>query len=172
MALRNLSSHLKRLSVSRSDGLSGASVGFSVPTMMDLGSEILFSKRIEVGLKLYRHPHVDRNVLFADYIDSFPLPRHPSLAVKATISELTDRLGTTNYEFIRGPPIRSYLEVLGPLRPDALRLFTRQILSALGVLVEAGIIHRDVKEENIMLDQAPNGDLVAVLTDFGTVTST
>jgi len=55
------------------------------------------------------------------------------------------------------------LEQLGHLSPDDAIRLTQQIASALAAAHELGLVHRDVKPENILLDTEGN----ALLTDFG-----
>lgn len=53
----------------------------------------------------------------------------------------------------------------GPLDRDALVRLARQMSSALSVVAGAGLVHRDIKPDNIMF----RGDGTAVLVDFGLV---
>lgn len=55
----------------------------------------------------------------------------------------------------------------GPLPMAEVVCFTRQILSALSALSDAGITHRDVKPDNLVLDQLADGRTVVKLVDFG-----
>jgi hypothetical protein len=69
-------------------------------------------------------------------------------------------------------PSRSLQQVLaddGPLSPAAAARIGLDVLSALDVAHAAGIVHRDVKPGNVLLD---DGDGHACLTDFGIATST
>jgi serine/threonine protein kinase len=50
--------------------------------------------------------------------------------------------------------------------PEAVAL-TRQALHALVALADAGITHRDVKPDNLVLDRLPDGRTVLKLVDFG-----
>ena len=69
-------------------------------------------------------------------------------------------------------PSRSLQQVLaedGPLSPAAAARIGLDVLSALDVAHAAGIVHRDVKPGNVLLD---DGDGHACLTDFGIATAT
>jgi serine/threonine protein kinase len=59
--------------------------------------------------------------------------------------------------------LRDLLEQQGHLPPDVAVRLAQQIASALGAAHELGLVHRDVKPGNILLDADGNG----LLTDFG-----
>ncbi len=67
-------------------------------------------------------------------------------------------------EYIEGVPLRKKIEEKGALPITDVVHFAAQIAEALEVAHKAGVIHRDVKPENVMID-ARTGD--AKMVDFG-----
>ena len=65
-------------------------------------------------------------------------------------------------EYFRGRTLRDLIK-RGPLEPYLALRITRDVASALGAVHEAGIVHRDVKPTNVMVDRRGQ----VRLTDFG-----
>jgi serine/threonine-protein kinase len=66
-------------------------------------------------------------------------------------------------KLLRGTSLSALLERRGPLPAAEIRLLLSQTAAALGYAHKHGIVHRDVKPDNIMLDGLGH----AVVTDFG-----
>jgi serine/threonine protein kinase len=69
-------------------------------------------------------------------------------------------------ELLRGESVLDRIERLGALPVHEIDRILTQILPALAHAHEAGVIHRDIKAENIFLEERTEG-LVARLLDFG-----
>lgn len=55
----------------------------------------------------------------------------------------------------------------GPMDPRQVEELARQLATALHAVHGRGLVHRDVKPSNVMIDRLPNGDVFARLLDFG-----
>src|SRR6059036_2905151 len=66
-------------------------------------------------------------------------------------------------KFLRGKPLASVLGARGSLPPAEIRQILVQVARALAYAHKSGIVHRDIKPDNIMFDE--HG--LAVVTDFG-----
>ncbi|MET0388788.1 MAG: protein kinase [Polyangiales bacterium] len=70
-------------------------------------------------------------------------------------------------ELLEGQDLGCHLREHGPLSPLAALQITRQVLSALAEAHSLGVVHRDVKPDNVFLARVHGGDLVAKVMDFG-----
>jgi predicted Ser/Thr protein kinase len=66
-------------------------------------------------------------------------------------------------KYLRGRPLSAVLAGRGTLTPDEIRRILLETGSALGYAAARGVIHRDVKPDNLVLDEGGR----CVLTDFG-----
>jgi hypothetical protein len=67
-------------------------------------------------------------------------------------------------QYVPGESLQSYVERLGPLESSDLIRIAHQIAAGLAAAHEQGLIHRDIKPGNVMLE---NGLGRVVITDFG-----
>ncbi|MFK7987739.1 MAG: protein kinase [Sandaracinaceae bacterium] len=90
--------------------------------------------------------------------------RHPHIVT------ITDFVATPDVTFlvmelVEGPDLDQVLES-GLAPEDALTIFA-QILSCLAYAHERGVIHRDLKPQNVLITDLPGGHKHAVVLDFG-----
>ncbi|MEY9862660.1 serine/threonine protein kinase [Catenulispora sp. GAS73] len=95
------------------------------------------------------------------------LADHPNIV---TVYDVVNEGGSpwTVMQFVKGGSLAGLLKS-GPMAVDAVAAMAGQMLSALGLAHRVGIVHRDVKPHNIMIE---DGDGRALLTDFGIAKNT
>ena len=69
--------------------------------------------------------------------------------------------------FVQGGDVRSLLRREGPLPPDRVASIFSPVASALDAAHAVGLVHRDVKPANILLDRRPGRPEHVYLSDFG-----
>jgi serine/threonine protein kinase len=92
--------------------------------------------------------------------------QHPNAVRVEDIDETEDGQPFIVMEYIEGRSLKSCIEKESPFSISRVCDIIKQIGSALDAAHSLGIIHRDVKPENIILVAEPNGELAKVL-DFG-----
>ncbi len=70
-------------------------------------------------------------------------------------------------EFLDGENLRERLERQPPVTPREARAIVRPVMQALGAAHDLGVVHRDVKPENIVLARGVGGAVTPTLIDFG-----
>jgi len=87
---------------------------------------------------------------------------HPNIIPIYAVRE-TDRVLFFVMKFVAGRPLDSIIKEVGPLPIPMVQMIMNQTGSAFGYAHKRGIIHRDIKPGNVMIDD----DGWAVVTDFG-----
>jgi serine/threonine-protein kinase len=92
----------------------------------------------------------------------------PHLVTVSDIGRTPDGRPFFVMEYLQGATLRTVLTQRGPIRPHEAIEWTIQVLSGLAVAHRAGIVHRDIKLENVFLCD-PVGDQPAIVKvlDFG-----
>lgn len=70
-------------------------------------------------------------------------------------------------EYIKGKTLKQYIQEFSPLAPARAVHIMKQLTSAMAHAHEHGIIHRDIKPQNILMDEQGN----VKITDFGIATT-
>ena len=92
---------------------------------------------------------------------------HANVAAVYDFGETADGLIYLAMEYVDGQSLASVIEQQGPLSPRRAAEIVRQTADALAVAHEVGLVHRDLKPDNILLvPTRDGGDLVKVV-DFG-----
>ncbi|MGH9555432.1 MAG: protein kinase domain-containing protein [Terriglobales bacterium] len=124
----------------------------------------------EVALKLVS----SRLVEDQDFVERFKTEavitrklRHPN-AVRLDDFDLTDDgRPFIVMELVRGKSLRQFLQEGGWLSPERAADIARQAARGLGAAHQLGIVHRDVKPENLLLIAQPDGSYLVKVVDFG-----
>jgi eukaryotic-like serine/threonine-protein kinase len=96
--------------------------------------------------------------------------QHPGVTALFDTSELEDGSLVLVMELLKGQGLSSVLSRFGPGTPRQVARLLRQTSAALSAAHRAGVIHRDIKPDNIFL-VADNGGFQAKLLDFGVALS-
>ena len=70
-------------------------------------------------------------------------------------------------DLLDGEDLQTRLERVGPLPRETVVQIVNQVASALAVTHAAGVVHRDLKTDNVFLVRAPDGGVLAKVVDFG-----
>jgi serine/threonine protein kinase len=90
--------------------------------------------------------------------------QHPNIASATDFGQLPDGSYFLVLEYVAGKALSDLID-RGPVAPARAVAIVRQIAQALGAAHEVGVIHRDVKPNNVMLVDGQND--VVKLIDFG-----
>jgi serine/threonine protein kinase/uncharacterized protein YecT (DUF1311 family) len=89
---------------------------------------------------------------------------HPNIVRTVAIEQMGDRAVAIIMEHVAGGTVRDRLREFGSLGAEEAESILRDVANALGYAHRHGIVHRDVKPENIFLDPTRRR---ALLSDFG-----
>ena len=92
---------------------------------------------------------------------------HPNVCQIYDFGETSDGLIYLAMEFIEGQALKDIIEKEGALPPTRAASILKQSADALQAAHDLGIVHRDIKPDNIMVVQGRDGSDVAKVVDFG-----
>src|SRR5215211_261316 len=89
---------------------------------------------------------------------------HPNIVRTEAIEQIGDRAVAIIMEYVPGGTVRDRLREYGAFSAEDAESVLRDVANALGYAHRLGIVHRDVKPENVFLDELTGR---ALLSDFG-----
>jgi serine/threonine-protein kinase len=92
--------------------------------------------------------------------------RHPNVIGVVDVGETPDGLRYMVMDFAEGPDLASLLAE-APMPPQRVMTLTRQMLEGLYHAHEQGLIHRDFKPENVIVERGSHNEEVPRIVDFG-----
>jgi serine/threonine-protein kinase len=92
--------------------------------------------------------------------------RHPNVIGVVDVGETPGGMRYMVMEFAAGPDLATLLNE-APFTPQRITTITRQLLEGLYHAHEAGLIHRDFKPENVIIEKDTHGHDVPRIVDFG-----
>src|SRR4051812_16955544 len=93
--------------------------------------------------------------------------QHPNVATLHDFSALPDGSHYMVWEFIEGQNLAQVLKQRGMLAPRHAVRIAIQALAGLEAIHRAGIVHRDISPENLMITHAGEGDEFVKIIDLG-----
>jgi len=90
--------------------------------------------------------------------------RHPHIVPVLTYARANAQHLYLVMELVEGAPLS---KVMGALPTGQLVGLLDQVLEALAHVHARGVLHRDIKPDNILIGRRPDGELLARLSDFG-----
>ena len=93
---------------------------------------------------------------------------HPSIVPIYDAGEVDGELFLA-MRLVEGRDLKQLLKEEGPLEPRRLLAVMRQVASALDAAHESGVVHHDIKPQNILVSEAEETSDQVYVTDFGLV---
>jgi serine/threonine-protein kinase len=113
-----------------------------------------FAGRAELHERFKREAYITRKL------------RHPNAVQVEDIDEAEDGCPFIVMEYIEGKSLKLVMEEQGPLPAARVCAIAKQVAAALDAAHRLGMVHRDIKPDNIVLVQTEEGEKAKVL-DFG-----
>jgi serine/threonine protein kinase len=130
--------------------------------------DILIGRRVALKLmhpRLAHDPEIVRR--FRREAQATAAVQHPNVVTVFEMGQRRDGSFFIAQEFLHGRDLRAHLVEHKRLGIQDAAAILAPIMRALGAAHQAGIVHRDVKPENIVLTRAISGETVPKLIDFG-----
>jgi serine/threonine-protein kinase len=112
----------------------------------------------DVAVKVL-HPHLrdNREIAHRFSVEAKAVAklRHPNIVEVFDISSEDDTEQYLVVELVRGPTLRKLLQERGALPPEIAAAFVMELLSGVAHAHASGVVHRDVKPENVLVEHRP-----------------
>lgn len=154
---KHISGRYKILQVIGGGGMSNVYLAHDIILNRDVAVKIL---RYDLSNEEELHRRFQREALSATSL------MHPNIVSIYDVGEDGD-MHYIVMEYIKGKTLKQYIQEFSPLSSARSVHIMKQLTSALGHAHENGIIHRDIKPQNILMDEEGN----VKITDFGIATS-
>ncbi|MEZ4260131.1 MAG: serine/threonine-protein kinase [Polyangiaceae bacterium] len=109
----------------------------------------------DVAVKVL-HPHLreSREIAHRFSVEAKAVAKlkHPNIVEVFDVSSAEDREQYLVVELIRGATLRKLLATHGALPPEVAAAIGLELIGALGHAHDAGVVHRDVKPENVLME--------------------
>jgi serine/threonine-protein kinase len=125
--------------------------------------DVELSRRVALKLLLETKDDRERRARFLREARAAALLSHPNIATVFDIGETEDGAVFIAMELVRGSSLRELLDARGALPVDEALRIALQIARGLAEAHAAGVVHRDLKPDNVMIDEDGNAKIV----DFG-----
>lgn len=126
------------------------------------GHEMRLDRRVAVKVLLCQHGEDDYS-RFETEAKALAKLTHSSIVAVYSVGKTKDQRPFAVMQYVDGPTLHQLLSASLPT-PRATARYIEQVARALSIAHKAGMIHRDVKPSNILIDRNDN---TAKLIDFG-----
>jgi eukaryotic-like serine/threonine-protein kinase len=114
----------------------------------------------DVAIKVL-HPHLRESSeiahRFAVEAKAVAKLRHPNIVEVFDVSSEEENEQYLVVELVRGPTLRKILQQRGALPPEIGGAIVMELLSGIAHAHASGVVHRDVKPENVLIEHRPKG---------------
>lgn len=100
-------------------------------------------------------------------VDAMSRLRNPHVVNAYELMQVNEQIFVMVMDYVDGVTLQERLEQIGSLEVSEAIEIVRQVANGLHEAHQRGIIHRDIKPDNIMIEQMPASGVFARVLDFG-----